>query len=43
MLLDSGSHPSDADKFMAQTSVATGKEKMTAAQITTIQGSSFVK
>ena len=43
VLLDDGSHPSDADNFMAQTSVATGKEKMTTAQINKIRSSSFVK
>jgi hypothetical protein len=43
VLLDSGDHPADADNFMAQTAVATGKELMTADQIKTIRASSFVK
>jgi hypothetical protein len=43
VLLDDGSHPADADNFMAQTAVASGKELMTADQIKKIQGSSFVK
>jgi uncharacterized protein DUF4157 len=43
VLLDAGEHPADADNFMAQTSVATGKEKMTPEQITKIQSSAFVK
>jgi hypothetical protein len=43
VLLDSGDHPGDADNFMAQTSVASGVEKMTADQITKIRGSTFVK
>jgi len=43
VLLDDGSHPSDADNFMAQTAVASGKELMTADQIKKMQSSSFVK
>ena len=43
ILLDDGSHPADADNFMAQTSVASGVEKMTDAQKTTIRASAFVK
>jgi hypothetical protein len=43
ILLDDGAHPADADNFMAQTAVATGKELMTADQIKTIRASSFVK
>lgn len=42
VLLNDGGHPGDADNFMAQTSVASGKEKMTADQITTIRSSAFV-
>lgn len=43
LLLDDGSHPRDADNFLAQTSVATGKELMTPAQITNVRSSPSVK
>src|SRR3989338_3113337 len=42
VLLNDGGHPGDADNFMAQTSVASGMEKMTAHQIATIRSSAFV-
>ena len=42
VLLDDGGHPGDADNFMAQTAVASGKEIMTADQIKTIRGNSHV-
>jgi hypothetical protein len=43
LLLDEGSHPGDPDNFMAQTSTASGKELMTATQITKVRSSAYVK
>lgn len=43
IMLDEGGHPADNDNFMAQTSTATGVEKMTDAQVTKIRGSKYAK
>jgi len=42
VLLNDGGHPGDPKNFMAQTSTATGEEKMTAEQIQKVRGSPYV-